>query len=65
MQFNVPMVDVTATPPDIIQKLPLNAAILITDQMENYTFTGHGAPNAKTGDAYLVPYPLLPKRDIP
>jgi len=40
MQFNVPMVDVPATPPDIIQKLPLNAAILITDQMENYTFTG-------------------------
>jgi hypothetical protein len=40
MQFNVPMVDVTATPPDIIRKLPLNAAILITDQMENYTFTG-------------------------
>lgn len=38
--YNVPIVDVTATPPDIVQKIPLNIAILITDQMENYTFTG-------------------------
>lgn len=41
--YNVPMVDVTATPPDIVQKIPLNVAILITDQMENYTFTGETA----------------------
>ena len=38
--YNIPMVDVTASPPDIVQKIPLNVAILITDQMENYTFTG-------------------------
>jgi hypothetical protein len=34
---NVPTADVTATPPDIVQKIPLNVAILITDQMESYS----------------------------
>ena len=34
---NVPMGDVTEVPPDIVQKIPLNVAILITDQMENYS----------------------------
>ena len=34
---NVPTEDVTATPPDIVQKIPLNVAILITDQMESYS----------------------------
>ncbi len=37
---DIPMVDVTATPPDIIQKIPLNVALLISDELENYTFTG-------------------------
>ncbi len=37
---DIPMVDVSATPPDIIQKIPLNVAILISDELENYTFTG-------------------------
>lgn len=37
---DIPMVDVSATPPDIIRKIPLNVAILISDELENYTFTG-------------------------
>jgi len=43
MHFDIPMVDVTATPSDIVQKIPLNVAILMTDQMEKYTFTGQTA----------------------
>jgi hypothetical protein len=37
--YTVPMADMVVPPPGIMQKIPLNAAILITDQTENYTNT--------------------------
>ena len=39
--YNIPVVDVVANPPDVIQQMPLNVAILMTDQMENFIYTGN------------------------
>ncbi|MEK6652990.1 MAG: hypothetical protein AABY50_08675, partial [Nitrospirota bacterium] len=61
--YNVPMVDVTATPPDIVQKIPLNVAILITDQMENYTFTGQANESSIYG-TYTFPFGQMIKKNI-
>ncbi|MDO9287202.1 MAG: caspase family protein, partial [Thermodesulfovibrionales bacterium] len=61
--YNIPMVDVTATPPDIVQKIPLNVAILITDQMENYTFTGHANESSIYG-TYTFPFGQMIKKHI-
>ncbi len=61
--YNVPMVDVTATPPDIVQKIPLNAAILITDQMENYTFTGQANESSIYG-TYTFPFGQMIKKNV-
>lgn len=38
--MDVPLVDVPSPRPELIQKLPLQAVILITDEMENYQYTG-------------------------
>ncbi|MEK6791295.1 MAG: hypothetical protein AABY45_06295, partial [Deltaproteobacteria bacterium] len=61
--YNVPMVDVTATPPDIVQKIPLNVAILITDQMENYTFTGQANESSIYG-TYTFPFGQMIKKNV-
>ena len=61
--YNVPMVDVTATPPDIVQKIPLNVAILITDQMENYTFTGQANESSMYG-TYTFPFGQMIKKNV-
>ncbi|MBI5203682.1 MAG: caspase family protein, partial [Nitrospirae bacterium] len=61
--YNIPMVDVTATPPDIVQKIPLNAAILITDQMENYTFTGQANESSIYG-TYTFPFGQMIKKNV-
>ena len=61
--YNVPMVDVSATPPDIVQKIPLNAAILITDQMENYTFTGQANESSIYG-TYTFPFGQMIKKNV-
>jgi hypothetical protein len=37
---DVPLVDVPLPSPPVIQKLPLQAVILITDEMEQYQYTG-------------------------
>ncbi|MDP2277209.1 MAG: hypothetical protein Q8K51_03205, partial [Nitrospirota bacterium] len=60
--YNIPIVDVTATPPDIVQKIPLNVAILITDQMENYTFTGQTANEIE--GTYTFPFGQMIKKNI-
>ncbi|MFA5846476.1 MAG: caspase family protein [Thermodesulfovibrionales bacterium] len=61
--YNIPMVDVTATPPDIVQKIPLNVAILITDQMENYTFTGQANESSIYG-TYTFPFGQMIKKNV-
>ncbi len=61
--YNVPMVDVTATPPDIVQKIPLNVAILITEQMENYTFTGQANESSIYG-TYTFPFGQMIKKNV-
>jgi hypothetical protein len=62
--YNIPLVDVTATPPDyIVQKIPLNAAILITDQMENYTFTGQANESSIYG-TYTFPFGQMIKKNV-
>ncbi|KAF0144379.1 MAG: polysaccharide deacetylase [Nitrospirae bacterium] len=61
--YNVPMVDVTATPPDLVQKIPLNVAILITDQMENYTFTGQANESSIYG-TYTFPFGQMIRKNI-
>lgn len=58
--YDIPLVSVTAAPPEIIQKLPLNAAILISNEMENYTFTGQ-TPPAQT---FTFPLGQLVKNNI-
>jgi len=61
--YNIPMVDVTVTPPDIVQKIPLNVAILITDQMENYTFTGQANESSIYG-TYTFPFGQMIKKNV-
>lgn len=61
--YNIPIVDVTATPPDIVQKIPLNVAILITDQMENYTFTGQANESSMYG-TYTFPFGQMIKKNV-
>jgi hypothetical protein len=60
--YNVPIVDVTATPPDIVQKIPLNVAILMTDQMEKYTSTVRDN-NDLLGTTYTFPLGQMIKKN--
>ena len=60
--YDIPMVDVSATPPDIIQKIPLNVAIVISDELENYTFTGQ--EDKPTGETYTFPLGQMIKKNI-
>jgi|GEM_PF-1003612 len=57
--YNMPMSDVTATPPDIIQKIPLNVAILIPDELENLTFSGGNAGEGR----YTLPLGQMVKKN--
>ncbi len=40
MTMTAPMVDVTLLPQVIVRKIPIKVAIVIPDEVENYTFTG-------------------------
>ncbi|MDO8747244.1 MAG: caspase family protein, partial [Thermodesulfovibrionales bacterium] len=44
-------------------KIPLNAAILITDQMENYTFTGQANESSIYG-TYTFPFGQMIKKNV-
>lgn len=62
MHYNVPMVNVAATPPDIIKKTPLNVAIHISDQMENYTGTAQDEADL-LGTKYTFPLGQIIKKN--
>ena len=47
--------DFTVPPPIIMKRIPLNAALLIPDDIENFTFTGK--PATEMG-AYTITFPL-------
>jgi caspase domain-containing protein len=51
MTMTAPMVDVTLPPPAIVRKIPMKVAIVIPDEVENYTFTGEPqTPDKPAGD---------------
>ena len=51
MTMTAPMVDVTLPPQAIVWKIPMKVAIVIPDEVENYTFTGEPqTPDKPAGD---------------
>jgi len=51
MTMTAPMVDVTLPPPAIVRKIPMKVAVVIPDEVENYTFTGEPqTPDKPAGD---------------
>jgi hypothetical protein len=60
---NVPLVDVPSPRPDLIRKLPLQAVILITDEMENYQHTG--STDVSLQGTYTFPLGKMIKKNAP
>ena len=52
--MTAPMVDVTLPPQAIVRKIPMKVAIVIPDEVENYTFTGKPqTPGQLAGDTEI------------